>query len=349
MVWVGLVTLYGILKGVREILKKKALGRNTVMEVLLMYTLLSFLILLPTAPKAGGLRAPEYAAVFAKSFIIFVAWLCSFHALSCMPVSLYGILDMSRVVFSTLLGIIVIHEKMDLPGLIGFVLVCAGLYALRGLKNREAEEDTTAVVQENATVSETKHISREESVATAPDIKQASPEEPVTAAEPAATAKPVLTREQRFWNRLTSVTAGVVILAFLSSFLNAVSGTMDKVLMKGMNESQMQFWYMLFLVLLYLAYILLTGTKIRLKGMFTNKYVWMLSVAFIIADRALFIANRDPASRVTVMTLLKQSGVICTIIGGRLFFHEKHIKYKLCCAFVVIAGIVIAVIPFGQA
>jgi|GEM_PF-146613 len=334
MVWVGLVTLYGILKGVREILKKKALGRNTVMEVLLMYTLLSFLILLPTAPKAGGLRAPEYAAVFAKSFIIFVAWLCSFHALSCMPVSLYGILDMSRVVFSTLLGIIVIHEKMDLPGLIGFVLVCAGLYALRGLKNREAEGDTTVVVQENAT---------------APDIKQASPKEPVTAAEAEATEKPVLTREQRFWNKLTSVTAGVVILAFLSSFLNAVSGTMDKVLMKGMNESQMQFWYMLFLVLLYLAYILLTGTKIRLKGMFTNKYVWMLSVAFIIADRALFIANRDPASRVTVMTLLKQSGVICTIIGGRLFFREKHIKYKLCCAFVVIAGIVIAVIPFGQA
>lgn len=334
MVWVGLVTLYGILKGVREILKKKALGRNTVMEVLLMYTFLSFLILLPTAPKAGGLRAPEYAAVFAKSFIIFVAWLCSFHALSCMPVSLYGILDMSRVVFSTLLGIIVIHEKMDLPGLIGFVLVCAGLYALRGLKNREAEDDTTAVVQKNAT---------------APDIKQASPEEPVTAAEAEVAEKPVLTREQRFWNKLTSVTAGVVILAFLSSFLNAVSGTMDKVLMKGMNESQMQFWYMLFLVLLYLAYILLTGTKIRLKGMFTNKYVWMLSVAFIIADRALFIANRDPASRVTVMTLLKQSGVICTIIGGRLFFREKHIKYKLCCAFVVIAGIVIAVIPFGQA
>jgi drug/metabolite transporter (DMT)-like permease len=251
-----------------------------------------------------------------------------------MPVSLYGILDMSRVVFSTLLGIIVIHEKMDLPGLIGFVLVCAGLYALRGLKNREAEGDTTAVVQENAT---------------APDIKQASPEEPVTAVGAEAAEKPVLTREQRFWNRLTSVTAGVVILAFLSSFLNAVSGTMDKVLMKGMNESQMQFWYMLFLVLLYLAYILLTGTKIRLKGMFTNKYVWMLSVAFIIADRALFIANRDPASKVTVMTLLKQSGVICTIIGGRLFFREKHIKYKLCCAFVVIAGIVIAVIPFGQA
>ena len=318
MLWIGLVLLYGILKGIREILKKKALGRNTVMEVLLMYTLLSFLILIPTAPKAGGLNPEQYASIFAKSFIIFLAWLCSFYALSCMPVSLYGILDMARVLFSTLLGVFLLHEKMTIPGTIGLVLVCAGLYALSGLKKREKEESTIVV-----------QTSSGESAATAKGSDQTSD------------------REKRIWGRITSTTAGVVILAFLSSFFNAVSGTMDKVLMKGMNETQLQFWYMLFLVLLYIAYTVIMGTKIRLKGMFTNPYVWMLSIAFIIADRALFIANRDPASRVTIMTLLKQSGVICTIIGGRLFFHEKNIKYKLCCAAVVIAGIVIAVIPFG--
>lgn len=313
MVWISLVMLYGILKGVREILKKKALGRNTVMEVLLMYTILSFLILLPTAPKAGGLEAGQYGAIFIKSFIIFLAWLCSFHALSIMPVSLYGILDMSRILFSTLLGILVIREKLTVPVAVGLVLVCAGLYALSGLKKREKEEST--VVEKEA-------------------------EEPQHATEE-------LTRDQIVWGRITSSTAGVVILAFLSAFFNAVSGTMDKVLMKGMNETQLQFWYMLFLVLLYVGYTVLMRTKIRLKGMFTNPYVWLLSVAFIIADRALFIANRDPASRVTIMTLLKQSGVICTIIGGRIFFREKHIKYKFCCAAVVIAGIVIAVIPFS--
>ena len=313
MVWISLVMLYGILKGVREILKKKALGRNTVMEVLLMYTILSFLILLPTAPKAGGLTVGQYGAIFIKSFIIFLAWLCSFHALSIMHVSLYGIRDMSRILFSTLLGILVIREKLTVPVAVGLVLVCAGLYALSGLKKREKEEST--VVEKEA-------------------------EEPQHATEE-------LTRDQIVWGRITSSTAGVVILAFLSAFFNAVSGTMDKVLMKGMNETQLQFWYMLFLVLLYVGYTILMRTKIRLKGMFTNPYVWLLSVAFIIADRALFIANRDPASRVTIMTLLKQSGVICTIIGGRIFFREKHIKYKLCCAAVVIAGIVIAVIPFS--
>ncbi|MDD4112457.1 MAG: hypothetical protein PHC56_05440 [Herbinix sp.] len=38
--WILLVLLYGILKGVREVIKKEALQRNTVMEVLIVYTAL---------------------------------------------------------------------------------------------------------------------------------------------------------------------------------------------------------------------------------------------------------------------------------------------------------------------
>ena len=331
MVWIYLVLLYGILKGVREILKKKALGRNTVMEVLFLYTLLSFVILIPTAPKAGGLSLPQYGFIAIKSFVIFLAWLCSFHALNTMPVSLYGVLDLSRVIFSTLLGIIFLHESMPLPRIIGFVLVCVGLYALRGLKNREKEAEKAAGKAEKA--EETTPV---ESI----DGNTSSSIE-----VPAANATE--TREQRFWNRITANPTLVVILAFLSSLFNGISGTMDKVLMQDMTETQLQFFYMLFLVLFYLIYIILTGTKIRVKGMLTNKYVWLLSVAFLVADRALFIACSYPECQVTVMTLLKQAGCVVTIVGGKIFFHEKQIKYKLCCAAIIVAGIVVAVLPFG--
>ena len=331
MVWIYLVLLYGILKGVREILKKKALGRNTVMEVLFLYTLLSFVILIPTAPKAGGLSLPQYGFIAIKSFVIFLAWLCSFHALNTMPVSLYGVLDLSRVIFSTLLGIIFLHEDMPLPRIIGFVLVCVGLYALRGLKNREKEAEKAAGKAEKA----------EETTTVEPiDGNTSSSIE-----APAANATE--TREQRFWNRITANPTLVVILAFLSSLFNGISGTMDKVLMQDMTETQLQFFYMLFLVLFYLIYIILTGTKIRVKGMLTNKYVWLLSVAFLVADRALFIACSYPECQVTVMTLLKQAGCVVTIVGGKVFFHEKQIKYKLCCAAIIVAGIVVAVLPFG--
>ena len=64
---------------------------------------------------------------------------------------------------------------------------------------------------------------------------------------------------------------------------------------------------------------------------------------FILADRALFIANEIPDSKVTVMTLIKQSGCLVSIVGGRLFFKEKNIGFKLVCAGVIIAGIVIGV------
>ena len=331
MVWIYLVLLYGILKGVREILKKKALGRNTVMEVLFLYTLLSFVILLPTAPKAGGLSLPQYGFIAIKSFVIFLAWLCSFHALNTMPVSLYGVLDLSRVIFSTLLGIIFLHEDMPLPRIIGFVLVCVGLYSLRGLKNREKEAEKAAGKAEKA--EETTPV---ESI----DGNTSSSIE-------APAANVTETREQRFWNRITANPTLVVILAFLSSLFNGISGTMDKVLMQDMTETQLQFFYMLFLVLFYLIYIILTGTKIRVKGMLTNKYVWLFSVAFLVADRALFIACSYPECQVTVMTLLKQAGCVVTIVGGKVFFHEKQIKYKLCCAAIIVAGIVVAVLPFG--
>ena len=54
--------------------------------------------------------------------------------------------------------------------------------------------------------------------------------------------------------------------------------------------------------------------------------------------------QRMEGSRITVMTLIKQSGCIVTIIGGRIFFHEKNTLYKLICAGIILAGIVIAVI-----
>ena len=55
MTWMLLVLVYGLLKGAREIAKKKAMEKNTVMEVLVIYTLLSFVFVIPQAPQAGGL------------------------------------------------------------------------------------------------------------------------------------------------------------------------------------------------------------------------------------------------------------------------------------------------------
>ncbi len=289
MKWMLLVLLYGLLKGAREIAKKKALTRSTVLEVLVLYTVLSFVFVLPTAPKAMGLSGRQLLYVAGKSFVIFLAWICSFHAIRRLPISLYGILDLSRVLFATLLGVAVLKERLTLPQIIGLSLVCLGLLMLRLHKGSR---------------------------------KAASVKKPAE----------------------TSSTAIFVVIALMSCLLNAVSGLMDKLLMKEMNSNQLQFWYMLFLALFYLIYTLLSRTKLAWGKLFRNYWVWILSILFVIADRALFEANAIAQSRVTVMTLIKQSGCVVTILGGKFVFHEQDIGYRLLCAGVVVAGIVIAVL-----
>ena len=76
-----LVLLYGVLKGVREIVKKKALEKNSTIEVLFVYTLLSFLIVLPEMKEAMGMEPRYYFYIGLKSFVIFLAWMFSFKAI----------------------------------------------------------------------------------------------------------------------------------------------------------------------------------------------------------------------------------------------------------------------------
>ena len=104
----------------------------------------------------------------------------------------------------------------------------------------------------------------------------------------------------------------------------------------------MQFWYMLFMAALYGIYMLVTKTPIKLETIKTNYWIPISSILFVLADRALFIANADPASEVTVMTLIKQSSIIITVLSGWLIFKEKHILKRLICAFVIMLGILIA-------
>ncbi len=286
--WIILVLIYGILKGVRDIAKKKALTLNGVVEVLFVYTALAFIFTVPTSGHISGVPVKEMLLIAFKSFIIFVAFLCSFYAIEKMPISLYGVLDLSRMLFAMILGVVVLKERLGTTQIIAMVLVASGLLLLKYKPRKEREG-----------------VEKSEHVATY-----------------------------------------IFILAFVSTFLNAVSGMLDKILMGGGNitSGQLQFWYMLFMTVYYGIYVLITRTKVNFKSVLKNPYVWTISILFVVADRCLFIANGYGASRVTVMTLLKQVCCIVTILGGKLIFKEKRTLQRFICAGIIIAGIVISVL-----
>ena len=320
--WMLLVLLYGVLKGAREIVKKKALTKSSVIEVLFFYTLLGFLFVTPQAPSAMGLEPKYYFWIALKSFVIFLAWICSFKAIKKMPISLYGVLDLSRVLFATLLGVVVLQETLNTHQMIGLVFVGAGLLLLKFKPSVLLKK-----LQKNLQRKRTKGC-KDQTVpgqsAQVMDITDA-----VTGGSAAV---------RQSGNEVSVI---LVLFAFASCMLNAVSGLMDK-LLKNISSSQLQFWYMLFLVLYYLIYILCSHTRIR-KEVWKNGWIWLLAILFVIADKALFVANGIPDSRITIMTLLKQSGCVVTILAGKFIFREKNVGYKLFCAAVIVIGIVIGV------
>ncbi len=284
MIWMGLTLIYGLLKGAREIVKKKCLERNSVVEVLFFYTLVGLILclLMPGTEEVFQIKTSVLPFILIKSFVIFLAWILSFKAIKSMPVSMYGVLDMSRVIFATLLGTFVLHEVWSVGQMVGLPLVLLGLFLLRIIKTKKDQEEKV----------ETK----------------------------------------------------TVIFAFLSCALNAVSGFLDKVLMRGITSAQLQIWYMFFMVIMYGLYLLFSRTKINWKALIKNYWIPLLALMFVIADKCLFIANGYPESKITIMTLIKQSSCFVTIILGRVVYKEKNILKKSICAGVVLAGILIALI-----
>lgn len=249
-----------------------------------MYTFLSFAMVLPSVKVSMGAEPRFYFYIALKSFVIFLAWMFSFRAIKRMPISLYGVLDLSRVLFATMLGVAVMQEALGTFQVIGLILVSAGLLLL---KYRPG------------------HM-RASSMGEGVEVKY-------------------------------------VLMAFASCLLNAVSGLLDKILMRDITSSQLQFWYLFFLTGFYLLYILIARAPINWKRAFCNKWVWLLSLLIVVADRALFTANGMEGSRITVMTLLKQAGCVVTILAGRFLFKEKNTTHKLVCAAIIIAGIVVGV------
>ncbi len=278
--WIALVGLYGVLKGFRDIIKKKAMEKSSAMEVLFFYTVISVLFVTPEIKNALNIDFHNIGFIMIKSVIIFIAWICSFKAIKKLPIGFYGIMDMSRVIFATALGVIILRETLTEHKIVGMALVLIGLLFVN--MGKKSGGDKT---------------------------------------------KPIY-----------------IVFVLISCLCNATSELLDKMLMRNMNSGQLQFWYMFFLLILYLGYMIVTKTKIRWSMIFKNYWILILSILFVVGDKALFIACSKPESTVVAMTLIKQCSVLITILGGRLIFKEKRTLYKMMCAVVIIAGIIFAVL-----
>ena len=296
--WIPLILFYGVAKGIREALKKKSMQTCSVIEVLFFYTFFAFLLTIPfsVGQNIFGVSLKYHLAILLKAFMIFVGWICALNAMKKLPLSVYCILDMSRMLFSVLLSIILLGEAMGIFKGIGFGLVLVGIL----LVNLKKESNSNEKIRLKA-----------------------------------------------------------IFLVVISCILNALSAIIDKLTLSSdpnrwlfgselLSDGQMQFWYMLYLTSFYGIYMLIrvlfAKERVNVKKCLTCPWIYLLSILFMFADRAMFIANSSEYSTVGAMTVLQQISVVVTIILGKIIYKEKNIVYRLICAGLIIIGIVISVI-----
>ena len=297
-IWIPLILFYGFCKGIREALKKKAMETCSVIEVLFFYTFFAFLLTIPFSigQNIFDVSGVYHLVMLLKALIIFVAWICALSAMKRLPLSIYSVLDMSRMLFSILLGIIFLGEGLGLFQGIGMTLVLVGVTIVNFKKDKTIGENTTYKV---------------------------------------------------------------IPLVLFSCLLNAFSAIIDKYALSQapnrwlfgneiLNDAQMQFWYMLYLSLFYGLYILIRflvkKEKINPVKCLKCPWIYALSIIFMLADKAMFIANSNPNSKVATMTVLQQISIIVSILLGKILYREKNILYRICCAILIIIGIVFSVI-----
>ena len=138
--WVILTFLYSLFKGFCQCSQKKALEKNSIYEVLAYYSLLSFLIVAFTTKNILDIQFNTLILISIKSIVIVIAWLLALYAIKRMPISLYGVINVSRVIFSILLSVIFLGEKLDLITVIGIIIVIIGLVLMNKISNKSEEK-----------------------------------------------------------------------------------------------------------------------------------------------------------------------------------------------------------------
>lgn len=134
-----------------------------------------------------------------------------------------------------------------------------------------------------------------------------------------------------------------IFFMILAIFTGALSGLYDKFLMRHLDRISVQVWFN-FYQLIFMSIILLTLWYPKRKKTTSFRWTWsipLISLFLLLADFAYFYALSDGNSLISIVSLVRRSGVAVTFLAGAIFFHEKNLKAKFTDLVLVFAGMLL--------
>ena len=141
--WILYTLIYAIFTGFFQCAKKKAVEKNTIYEVLTVFSTIAFILAALTTNNAFDIGFIPLIIVFIKSIIIVVAWILSLNVIQKMPISLYSVINLSRILFSIIMSVIFLGEKLTVLIIVGAIIIILGLFLVNKVSNVKNEKETS--------------------------------------------------------------------------------------------------------------------------------------------------------------------------------------------------------------
>ncbi|MEG1617420.1 MAG: EamA family transporter [Bacteroidales bacterium] len=130
----------------------------------------------------------------------------------------------------------------------------------------------------------------------------------------------------------------------LATITGAISGLYDKFLMQRVMLDRMtvQAWYNFYQVAMMGMLMLFIWYPKRKETPFQWRWsIPLISIFLTCADFAYFFSLSDQSAMISIVSLVRRSGVIVSFLAGWLFFREKNIKAKAFDLLLVLIAMVL--------
>ena len=138
--WIILIILYALVIGFYTCSNKKAVNKTDVYEVFAFFSLITFFLVAITS-RDINLDFNSLAIIFIRTIIIVASWIIAGSAIKKMPISLYAVLMLSKILFTIALSVLLLKEKLTFTTFIGGILVITGLF----LVNKEPKKKNETI------------------------------------------------------------------------------------------------------------------------------------------------------------------------------------------------------------
>ncbi len=130
-----------------------------------------------------------------------------------------------------------------------------------------------------------------------------------------------------------------IFFMVLATITGAASGLYDKFLMERFDRMTVQVWYNFYQFLIMCVILVVMWYPVRKRNPFEWRWqIFFISLFLCLADFAYFYALSYPDAMISIVSMIRRSGVVVTFVAGAIFFHERNLKSKALDLALVLLG-----------